>query len=457
MRVVTCMIKLPFGRHALVLAIGFLFGVSRLRSAEPASLTPGVTPEIPALLLIEPRDATALDGQIRASQRRLKASATPAPELERLGWLYVAKARMSSDPGYFTLAGLAADALEEKFNLTQEAWLLRGHVLQTRHRFAEAEALARRLVAARGEAADFALLGDALYDEGRIGEAAAAFQQMVDLKPSLDSYARAANIRWIKGDLAGAVQLQTLAVRSGGPGDAGALAWSLCRLGQFVWQQGDAAAAANCARRALELVAEFEPALLLQGRLLLAAGDATAALVPLERAVSILPLPEPRWVYAEALQAAGRSGEARAVEAILLKEGPAEDPRTVALFLATRGSDVAAAVQLAQSELATRADVMTHGANALALAAAGRLPEAAEQGRAALAEGTVDARLLLYAGRVAAITHDAAATDLLARAGQLSPLLLPSERRLLQQSLSLLPGHSASEDNSNQTTQNKTS
>ena len=449
------MICSPLLRHGIVLVCSALLAASGLRGGQTGGIPPGGA--IPALLLIAPRDLSALDAQICASQRRLASATLPGPELERLGWLFIAKARASSDPGFFTLAGIAADALEQQFNLAEEAWLLRGHVLQTRHRFGEAEELARRLVAARGAAADFALLGDALYDEGRIGEAASAYQQMVNLKPSLDSYSRAANIRWIKGDLDGAVQLQTLAVRSGGPGDSGALAWGLCRLGQLVWQQGDAAAAATCASRALELVADYEPALLLQGRLLLAGGRPAAALVPLARAVSILPLPEPRWVYAEALRAAGRMAEALDVEDRLVREGSAEDPRTVALFLATRGRDVTTAVQLAQSELKVRADIMTHAANALALAGIGRIDEALVQGRAALAEGTVDARVLLYAGRAAILARQPDASDLLERAGRLSPLLLPSERRLLQDSLSLLPPGSGLKDDINQTTHNKTS
>ena len=439
----------------LVVVFNLLILTSRVSAGETGGASPGAA--IPALLLIQPRDATPLDEQIRSCQKKLGASAVPGPELERLGWLFIAKARASSDPGFFTLAGIAADALEQKFALPQEAWLLRGHVLQTRHRFAEAEELARRLVAARGTAADFALLGDALYDEGRIAEAAPAYQQMIDLRPSLDSYSRAANIRWIRGDLAGAVQLQTLAVRSGGPGDAGALAWSLCRLGQLTWQQGDTDAASMNAARALELVPDFAPALLLQGRLLLAASHPTEALIPLARAISILPLPEPRWVYAEALRAAGREAEAVVVEERLVREGSAEDPRTVALFLATRGRDSSTALRLAQAELNTRADIMTHAANALALAGTGRIDEALLQSRAALAEGTVDARVLLYTGHVAALARQPEAADLLERAGRLSSLLLPSERSLLQSSLSLLPAGASPMGATTQTTKNKTS
>ncbi len=442
-------------RRRSVLISSVILLTAMMRTGHASEISAPKT--IPALLLIAPLETTPLDVQILASQRRLKAAALPGPELERLGWLFIAKARASSDPGFFTLAGIAADALEQNYALPQEAWLLRGHVLQTRHRFSEAEELARRLVADRGAAADFALLGDALYDEGRITEAADAYQHMVDLKPSLDSYARAATIRWVKGDLDGAVELQALAVRSGGPGDSGALAWSLCRLGQLLWQQGNAPAASANAARALELVPEFEPALLLQGRLLLAAGRANEALVPLARAVAILPLPEPRWVYAEALGAAGKNDEAAQIEDRLVREGLAEDPRTVALFLATRGLDPATAVRLAQAELKVRSDITTHGANALALAGVGRLDEALDQGRASLAEGTVDARLLLYAGHVAALAHQADAAALLERAGRLSELLLPSERRLLQESLSLLPPGSGPKDNLIKTTYNKTS
>ena len=396
------------------------------------------TNSIPLILLIAPTDSTPIDAQIRATQTRMSRSVKPAADLERLGWLFIAKARASSDPGFNTLAAMAADTLEQKLGHPKQAWLLRGHVLHTRHRFAEAEELGRKLVAARGAPADFALLGDALYDRGRIDEAAEAYQRMVDLKPGLDSYARAANIRFVKGDLEGAIELQTLAVRSGGRGDAGAMAWSVVRLAQLVWQRGDLEQADALVNRALELVPEFQPALLLQGRMLLAAGRAVEALAPLARAAEIMPLPEPRWVYAEALRAAGRNDEAATAEDRLVREGIAEDPRTVAIFLATHGGDSSVAVRLASDELSYRADSMTHAANGLALATAGRIEEAVAHSRAALSEGTVDARLLLYAGRTAALARQAEEEDLLQRASKLAGQLLPSERKLLEDTLALL-------------------
>jgi hypothetical protein len=81
---------------------------------------------------------------------------------------------------------------------------------------------------------------------------------------------------------------------------------------------------------------------------------------------------------------------------------------------------------------------MTHGACGFALAAAGRINEAVTHARASLNEGTVDARLLLHATRVATLAGQPDATDLAHRAGRLAPLLLPSERKLLDATLVLL-------------------
>ena len=85
------------------------------------------------------------------------------------------------------------------------ARLLLGHALASQHRFAEAEAIARQLAAQRGLPADHGLLGDALLSQGRLAEAGAAYQAMMDLRPDSHAYARAAELRWLTGDLEGAV------------------------------------------------------------------------------------------------------------------------------------------------------------------------------------------------------------------------------------------------------------
>src|SRR5262249_27609184 len=123
-----------------------------------------------------------LDDDIRTLQREIAKVADPVSRLERLGWLFVAKARRTHDDGFYKLAEQCAACLDEK-GQTATGQLLRGHVLHNLHRFAQAEALARELVRTRGEMADHGLLGDALVDLGRVAEAGQAWQKMLDLKP----------------------------------------------------------------------------------------------------------------------------------------------------------------------------------------------------------------------------------------------------------------------------------
>jgi len=64
------------------------------------------------------------------------------------------------------------------------------------------------------------------------------------------------------------------------------------------------------------------------------------------------------------------------VEKQILERGALDDPRTLALYLATRKEQVETAVKLANDELANRADVFTLDALAWALSASGRVEEA---------------------------------------------------------------------------------
>ena len=96
----------------------------------------------------------------------------------------------------------------------------------------------------------------------------------------------------------------------------------------------------------------------------------------LTRAASLNPLPEYQWILADALRASGRAADAAAVERELVARGTASDPRTVALYLATRGENASTALSLAEAELDVRADVFTLDAHAWALAANGRTAEA---------------------------------------------------------------------------------
>jgi tetratricopeptide (TPR) repeat protein len=372
------------------------------------------------------KDISRLQQQIR-SGRNLQVG------LEQLGWAFVTKARESFDPGFYKLAEQCARLIEIRNPQSQEAMLLHAHVLQNLHRFKESETLAGRLVQQRGLSFDYGLLGDALMEQGKLGDAVEAYQRMMNLKPDLRAYARAAHLRWLKGDLEGAIEAMQLAVSAASPSDAESAAWVNTRLAFYDYQAGRVSEAEQRCALALSLQNSYPPTLLLQGRILLGQSRFGEAVDALQNAVKLNPLPEYQWTLAEALRVAGKQNAASDVEAQLCQRGAASDPRTLALYLATRRESPETALRLARAELDSRSDVFTHDVLAWSLAAAGNLAEAQSEMLRALAEGTQDARLFFHAGIIASQAgHSADAERWLRKASDLSHLLLPSERNELQ-------------------------
>jgi len=286
-------------------------------------------------------------------------------------------------------------------------------------------------------------------EQGRLDEAVAAYQQMADLKPDPQAYTRAAHMRWLKGDLEGALEVMQMAVQAASPRDPESAAWVNTRMALYQLQAGDFEKCRQHCKAALEFQKNYPPALLAEGRLLLAENNFADALDPLRLAEKLNPLPEYQWTLADALRAAGQIGEAADIENRIKTQGIAADPRTCALFLATRGDDVLTAVNLARAELQTRGDVITHDVLARSLAAAGCWNEAETEVQLALAEGTQDARLFLHAGIVAAkFSRTADAEKFLGQAANLQQMLLPSEREQLKNVSATLSHQQA---NSNQT------
>lgn len=425
---------------ATIMAVAFALAsaLAAANNASPAAQTSNEDPwgptraSLPWQIALTPHIGTEKsDEQIVKAQEAVSAARDPGPQLERLGWLFVAKARTSHDSGFYKLAEQCALALQVHDEKNSGALLLRGHVAQSLHRFKEAESIARRLVAQREFAFDFGLLGDALADQGKLSEAITAYQRMINLKPNLQSYSRVAHVRWLKGDLAGAIEGAELATRAGSPADAESSAWAFTRLATFHAQAGAFTKAEAACVAAHRLIADYPPALLLQGRILLASAKPKEAANLLGRAVAKNPLPEYQWALADALRAASRDVEAVAVETELNRTGAANDPRTFALYLATRGEQIDLALRLVTRELKDRADVFTYDALAWIQYAAGRHDEAWQSIERALAEGTKDARLFFHAGMIASRLERPDAADWLARARGLGGLLLPSERKQL--------------------------
>jgi tetratricopeptide (TPR) repeat protein len=370
-----------------------------------------------------------IDTYIQKLQKEARLNPERSDTMKRLGWAFVTKARLSFDPGYYKLGEQCALCVQSKSRDDPDALLLQGHILQSLHKFKEAEPIARKLATIRHQAFDYGLLGDVLMEQGRLTEAVAAYQQMIDLKPDLESYTRIGHLRWLKGDLQGAIEVLRIAITSGNPGDAEQTAWAYTRLGIYELQAGDTEKAAEAASTAFQFVENYPAALLLRGRVLLAQDKAQEAIEALQQAAALTRLPEYEWTLADALRETVNIPAAEEVERKLRRSGALDDPRTYALYLATRQHDIQEALILAQSELNTRTDIFTTDALAWALRANGRIPEAREYCRKALSEGTQDARLFYHAGCIAlAAGADAEAEAAFQRSQHMKQMLMPSER-----------------------------
>lgn len=404
-------------------------------TAAPTPVTSASAPPTSALriALAAVGGDTALDRSLAEAQTAVGKEANVG-NLERLAARFIGKARVSGDPGFYKQAEACAEAMAGDPAGDSAAMLVRGHVRHALHDFAGAETIARDLVARRGMFLDHGLLGDVLLDQGRTDEARAVYQKMLDLKPCLQSYARAAQLHWVGGDLAGCRELLADAAGAGSRRDPESLAWVAVRQAVLELQAGDLTAARSFAEQALRDVADYPAALCALGRVDLAAGDAAAAADAFAKAVLAYPLPEYLWGEAEAARLAGRSDQAARAANALLTGGEREDPRTFALWLATVDTDAPRALRLAEQELSQRRDAWTQDAVAFARFRSGDVAGAEDASRAALAGGVCDPRIALHAALIADARGDAdAARRHAATARDHRAALLPSELALLAQ------------------------
>lgn len=415
-------------RSILIIVMLVVQSQPRMARGHVTPLPPLSHEQAMEMLLATPK-ASPLQHSIEKAQAALREKPHDLNRLEQLGRLFISEARvMHAEHGY-QLAHVAARMMAMESPDQPQALLLQGHALLAMHRFHDAEELGRLLLTKRQEMVDHALLGDALMEQGRLDESLPSYQAMIDAKPCLPSYSRVAHLRWLKGDLDGAIEMMAQAVACGSYRDPEPMAWCTARLAFFQWQKGNADAAATLAERALEMVPGYPQAMLIKGRVKLAHNDANGAVAMLELAVKQSPLPEMLWALLDAQRAAGINGDATL--ALLKAKGEAGDPRSFSLYLATQRLDPDHALDLAKAEMQSRRDVFSWDALAWAQYAAGETEAALVSARRALAEGTCDARLFLHSGVIAKRANDTHADEWLARARAMRALLLPSEQLFL--------------------------
>jgi tetratricopeptide (TPR) repeat protein len=340
-----------------------------------------------------------LQDELRAAPRDLRA-------LDLLGLAYQQRARETADPGYYTRS---ERALRRALALDPEDLLATGglgSLALSRHRFREALALGRRARAlSPSTARAYGVIGDALVELGRYRAAFRAFDRMVELRPSLSSYARIAHARELLGDTAGAAAAFRLAQQAA-VGLPEALAWSHVQLGKLYWSRGRLQAAEREYRAALAAFPGYVYAYDTLAQVEGARGRIASAIALERRAVDAVPLPQFVGALGDLYRKAGRTaaarrqyGTIRVIERLLVANGVRTDLET-ALFDVDHGLRLRPALALARRAWTLRPSIDGDDVLAWALVRNGHCIAARTLSIRALRLGTLDATKFFHRGMV---------------------------------------------------------
>jgi len=386
--------------------------------------------------------ATALEGaaadsrspterQLAALQIRLRERPDDPALLASLGQIYVQRARETGDPAHYPRAEEAfrRALVRDENNVDALAGL--GSLALSRHQFREALDWGQRARALAPQVAYlYGVIGDAQTELGQYPEAVATFQQMVDLRPDLNSYARVSYTRELHGQFAGAIEAMQRAVAAGSPGAEGT-AWTRVQLATLYFNTGQFDAAATEYSHALFEVPGYLHAQAGLGRVAAARGDYATAIARYTEATAAIPFTQYVIELGDVYTAAGQPERAaeqyalvRVQERLLAANGVNNDLE-FALFAAdhpSAGLTPSAIVDQARTALVARPGIYGHDTLAWALYRAGAYDEASRESAAALALGTQDALLYFHAGMIArARGDDAAARAAFTRALAINP------------------------------------
>ena len=408
-------------------------GLGRVLRTEPQPVTPGAA----GALASEVSNGTPITSAgtlaelVVRLQDRLRAVPDDWRSFASLGLAYVQQARITADPSYYPKADRAlARSLELRPDGNVEALLGMGALDLARHDFEGALEHGRAALALNpSSGAVRGVIGDALLELGRYDQAFAAFQEMVDRRPDLASYARASYALELQGDVRGAIQAMDLARGSAG-GAAEDAAWVAYQLGELAFGQGDLEAAEREYARGLARAPDFTPNRAGLAQVAAARGDLDRAIRLYERVVARYPSIQHVAALGDLYQATGQDDLAerryRLVEAQerLAAANGVNTDLELALFHADHPErpGLGSALERAMAEYRRRASVHVADAVAWALHANGRDAEALGYARKALALGYRSASFHFHAGMIAAgLGRDGVARRWLSEALEINP------------------------------------
>ena len=348
----------------------------------------------------------------RAIAQAQSAVAKKPNQCDGYNQLAMALARRARETSAVNFYAQAEEALKKSLELSADnldAQKIRVWLLLGRHEFAaaldEAKALNKRIP---DDVLVYGFLVDANAELGNYKDAATAAQWMLNLRPgNLPALTRAAYLRELFGDVDGALELMNMAYQSTPPTENEDGSWILTQMAHLRLSEGNTAEAETLLQQALQKFPDYHYALGNLAKVRIMQHRSEDAINLLQKRYDAAPHAENLYDLAEALELAGRQGEAKKAfsefEAKSLAESVRADNsnRELIFYYADHAHQQAKALEIAQKEFTRRHDVYTLDAYAWALHVNGQNGEARKQIQAALSVGIRDAKVLHHAGEIA--------------------------------------------------------
>ncbi|MCC3154863.1 tetratricopeptide repeat protein [Hymenobacter sp. BT770] len=202
-----------------------------------------------------------------------------------LAQAYMQEGRVTGDHAYYDAAAMKLlDAVLRAEPENFEAMACKATLSLTQHHFSQGLALAQQAQQLNPNSGFvYGLLTDAHVELGQYDEAIKMADKMNQVRPDLSAYARVSYLREIYGDVPGAIEAMTMAVKAGLSGME-QTEWTRVALGHLYEISGDLARAEGCYETSLLVRPGYAYALAGRGRVAAARQNYPAAIKDLQQA-----------------------------------------------------------------------------------------------------------------------------------------------------------------------------
>lgn len=206
------------------------------------------------------------------------------------GSAYISRSSTTADPSLLTKAEAALEtSLELAPTQNPDAATAMAQLANARHDFRGSVEWARKAIEESPyAAAPYGLLGDALFELGRVKAADAAYQRMIDIRPDVASYIRASYALGFAGHSQQALAALEMAERSVAPASEEA-AFVLHQQGDVLYGLKRFARAEAVNRTGMEIAPGYAPPMVGTAEALMGQGRYAEAVPLLEEATRLLP------------------------------------------------------------------------------------------------------------------------------------------------------------------------